>query len=342
MPRIRLTRLLGRFSSLLLCASLAGCDDDSVVVYTALDEDFSRTVFSDFTAHTGVEIRAKFDTESNKSVGLTQALLAEQARPRCDLFWNNEILNTLRLEQAGLLRPYVSPAAQPYPAAVRSPDGMWYGFAARARVLIVNTELVAQADRPSSILDLADPRWQGRAALAKPLFGTTATHGAVLFAHWGTDRGAAFFRAVHDNAQTLPGNKQVALAVSSGRVSWGLTDTDDALIELQKGHPITIVYPDAGPDQMGTLFIPNTLALIKGSPQPQRAERLVDYLLSAEVERRLAMGPSAQIPLQSGIEMPLRTETPRTVRAMEVDWAAARDAWDESRRILIDIFARSE
>ena len=68
-----------------------------VVVYTALDEQFSRPIFEQFTAETGIRVLAKYDTESTKSVGLTQALLAERARPRCDVFWNNEIVNTLRL-----------------------------------------------------------------------------------------------------------------------------------------------------------------------------------------------------------------------------------------------------
>ena len=68
---------------------------------------------------------AKYDTESTKSVGLANAILAEASRPRCDLFWNNEILNTLRLADAGLLRSYQSPQAASYPESVRSPDGSW-------------------------------------------------------------------------------------------------------------------------------------------------------------------------------------------------------------------------
>ena len=76
---------------------ISGCTSgnrDEVVVYTALDEGFSRPIFADFEEETGVEVRPKFDTEATKTVGLTQAILAEEARPRCDLFWNNEILNT--------------------------------------------------------------------------------------------------------------------------------------------------------------------------------------------------------------------------------------------------------
>ena len=79
-----------------------------VTVYTALDEEFSKPIFEEFTKATQIEVRSKYDAESTKTVGLTEAILAERQRPRCDLFWNNEILNTLRLERAGLLRPYHS------------------------------------------------------------------------------------------------------------------------------------------------------------------------------------------------------------------------------------------
>ncbi|MGI9427374.1 MAG: extracellular solute-binding protein, partial [Bythopirellula sp.] len=133
---------------LLLVQLLSMGAGPSVVVYTALDQDFSQPVFEEFTRQTGIDVLAKYDTESTKTVGLTQALFAERERPRCDLFWNNEIVNTLRLDQAGLLAGYASPAAAAYPEAYRSRQHTWHGFAARARVLIVNTELVAPADEP--------------------------------------------------------------------------------------------------------------------------------------------------------------------------------------------------
>ena len=133
--------------------------------------------------------------------------------------------------------------------------------------------------------------------MAKPLFGTTATQAACLFAVWGDPRAKEFFRAVKRNeVQILSGNKQVALAVAAGRLAFGLTDTDDALIEVEKGMPVAIVYPDQGADGLGTLLIPNTLSIVRGCPHPAAARRLVDYLLSPEVEACLAAGESASNP----------------------------------------------
>lgn len=98
--------------------------------------------------------------------------------------------------------------------------------------------------------------------------------------------------------------------------------------------PVTIIYPDQREGQVGTLFIPNTLSLIQGSPNPRSAEMLLDFLLSAEVERRLADGPSAQIPLRIGVPASDRVETPEQVRAMQVDFAAAAALWDTTAEFL--------
>jgi iron(III) transport system substrate-binding protein len=219
---------------------------------------------------------------------------------------------------------------------------MWYGFAARARVLVVNTNRIADVRRPKSIRDLADPQWGDQCAIAKPLFGTTATHAACLFASWGDKEAQEFLIDVKRNARIMAGNKQVAQAVAAGTLIFGLTDTDDAIVEIENGMPVTIVYPDQGNGQVGTLFIPNTLALIAESPNPEAAEQLLDYLLSSDAERRLADGPSAQIPLRKGVPASPRVKTPAEVRPMSVDWAAAAAKWDAAAEFLKNEFAGAQ
>ncbi|MCG8448919.1 MAG: extracellular solute-binding protein [Pirellulales bacterium] len=310
-----------------------------VVVYTALDEEFSQPIFDEFTRKTGIVVLAKFDTESTKTVGLTQALFAERDRPRCDLFWNNEIVNTLRLDQAGILSRYATDAARGFPSQYRSTTESWYGFAARARVILVNTDLVPEESWPSSILDLTDSTWRGRVGLAKPLAGTTASHAACLFAVWGEKRAQEFFHAVKANARIMSGNKQVALAVAAGELAFGLTDTDDAMVELDNGRSVAIVYPDQAKEQLGTLFIPNTIALIEGAPRRESAEQLIDFLLSPTVERLLAAGPSAQIPLNPEVGYQPRVESPHTIRAMAVDFEAAARHWNTAAEFLRQEFA---
>ena len=153
----------------------------------------------------------------------------------------------------------------------RSPDGLWHGLAARARILLVNTKNVPKEQWPRSINDLADPKWKGQIGMAKPLFGTTATHAACLFAAWGDDKARAFYDKLKENGvKILSGNKQVAQAVSSGEIAFGITDTDDAYEEIQGARPVEIIYPDQGEGEIGTLYIPNTLAVVKGRRTPPR------------------------------------------------------------------------
>ncbi len=120
----------------------------------------------------------------------------------------------------------------------------------------------------------------------------------------------------------------MATAVGSGQALFGLTDTDDAIGEVDAGRPVAIVYPDRGEHELGTLFIPNVLAIPKGAPHPGEAEALGNSLLGPEAEGKLASGPSAQIPLNRKTQAPPRVETPKTVHAMPADFEAAARIWD--------------
>jgi iron(III) transport system substrate-binding protein len=341
-------RIFPRRCYLILLLCCAGCtrSEPRVVLYCAQDRDFAVPLFDDFRQQTGLPIVPKYDTEKDKSVSLYKELLVEKDRPRCDVFWNNEILCTILLQKQGLLEPYDSPSAQPYPAEAKAADHTWHAFATRARILIVNTKLVPEKERPKSLFDLTDPRWRERVVMAKPQFGTSATQAACLFQVLGEERAKKFYLDLKANGvQIAPGNKDVAVWVGQGRTptgqpaAIGITDTDDAMEEVRDKHEVAIVYPDR--DKLGTLFIPNTLAIMKGCPNPQGARRLVDYLLSADVEKRLAEGESVQVPLNPEVQakLPRGMETPKTVKAMAVDFAKAAEMWENAQTFLRREFA---
>src|SRR5262245_10538651 len=194
----------------------AGCSssDSRVVLYCAQDPEYAESVLADFTSTTKLTVAPKYDTEAQKSVGLYQELVQEADRPRCGVFWNNEILLTIRLQRQGLLEPYESASSTSYPDWTKAKDRTWQAFAARPRVLIVHTS-VPEAERPQSLLDLTDTRWKGKVAIAKPQFGTTATQAACLFEVLGAEPAKAFYRGLKANDVTVvAGNKQVAQAVA--------------------------------------------------------------------------------------------------------------------------------
>jgi iron(III) transport system substrate-binding protein len=328
-----------------LLLALAGCGSPArprVVLYCAQDREFAEQILDEFNRRHDGDVVPRFDTEANKSVSLYEDLVREARRPRCDVHWNNEILATIRLQRQGLLEPYDSPSARPFPDSCKAKDHTWTAFAARARILLVNTEKVKREDFPKSLLDLTRPRWKGKAAMAKPHFGTSATQAACLFQVLGKEKAEAYYRGLRANdIQVVAGNKQVAEGVGQGQFDVGVTDTDDAAEEIAAGRPVAVIFPDRdGP--LGTLFLPNTLAVIRGCPNPQGARQIVDYLLGAEVEEKLARSGSKQIPLNPQVRVPLPEgfAAPHTIHTMQVDFERAADLWQDVQTFLTHEFAR--
>lgn len=312
-----------------------------VVVYCAQDREFAEAVFSQVADR--ISIVPKYDTEAQKSVSLYEEILRERERPRCDVFWNNEILNTIRLHRQGVLEPLELPVGD-FPEWTRPPHRCWRAFSARMRVLIVNRQRVAPADVPRSLWELTQPKWRGQIAMAKPQFGTTATQAACLWTTIGPEATQQFYRGLAANQVNLmAGNKPVADAVADGRFAVGLTDTDDAL--AQAPAHVTIVFPDSvaalPQPKLGVLLIPNTVCRIKNGPNPQRAMDFIQHLFTAQAEATLAEKPGYHIPL--GQPTPANHPLPHlgSFHQMAVDWEATADAWNDVQDFLRAEFAHA-
>jgi len=279
-----------RLLPLLLLLLLAACSQPApeVVVYTSVDRHYAEPVLQRFQRESGITVRAVYDVEAAKTTGLVNRLLAERARPQADLFWNGEIAQTLRLKAAGALAPYTPPAGAP--VLWRDPEGHWTAFGGRARVLLVNHEALGERPPPRSIFDLADPAWPAeRMGIALPLFGTTATHAAALWAQLGPDQAEAWFATLQERGvAVLDGNARVRDQVAAGALWAGLTDSDDACGAAARGAPVTILFPDQEPGGLGTPVIPNSLALVAGGPHPEAARQLADFLLAPATLEELA------------------------------------------------------
>lgn len=319
--------------------TLSGCSKpavERVVLYCSQDPEYAIGILTSFTMETGIQVEMRGDSESNKSVSLYEALVREAAQPRCDVFWCNEPVLMQRLAQRKLLEQYTSPSAKDYPAWTRPSDSTWQAFAARGRILIVQNK-VTDVEVPKRLADLTTSRWKKKWAMAKPFYGTTATHAACLWQSLGATEAQKLFTQFAETAVVLPGNRDVAIAVGEGQLELGLTDTDDAMDMIEKKLPVRIVYLDEG--GIGTLFLPNTLGLIKNAPHSANARKLIDYLLSTDVEKRLAVGPSVQIPLNPKVDAgTLRIKTPATTKPMMVDYDAVARSWEEVQTALRKTF----
>ncbi len=272
-----------------IVAVLAGCNESptrQVVVYCAVDEPYAGKVFAEFERQTGIHVRPVYDVESSKSVGLAGRLEAEKAHPDADVWWGSEAFLTARLAGEGILAPYASPAAADVLPEYKDHENYWTGVGLRARVIAIGPS--APPFPVTSIHDLIDPRLRGKIAIARPTAGATGAHCTVLYLLWGDEKASAFFRALHDNGVTLVGgNAVVAEQVAAGSFQVGLTDSDDVLNTANNGGKITMIIPDQGPGQEGTVTMPTTVAMVAGATHPDAAKRLIDFLVSRQTEDRL-------------------------------------------------------
>jgi iron(III) transport system substrate-binding protein len=336
----------GGMKKLLIILCIAGCiagcsksKKGEVVIYTSLDQIFSEPILKSYEEKTGITVKAVYDVEAAKTTGMVNRLIAEKGNPQCDVFWNSEIGRTLVLKEKGVLAPYLSRSAVDIPSQFKDKDGYWAGFAARARVLLYNTKLVKEGEAPRSIFDLIDPRWRGKVALPNPLFGTTATHCAALFEVLGNIKAEKYFEQLkYNRVAIVSGNSISRDQVRDGELMIGFTDTDDANIAIVEGKPVKMVYPDK--DGIGTLLIPNTVAFIAGAPHREEGKKLIDYLLSREVEEKLAFCPSAQMPVRKGVKTPKGLPGFDEIKAMDVDYEKIAKRMEETGKYLEKLFVK--
>jgi iron(III) transport system substrate-binding protein len=310
--------------SLAAAVGCAGADRASreVTAYVSADRPFSEPVMKEYERRAGVRVNVVYDTEETKSTGLANRLLAEKARPQADVFWSNEPVRTLVLKSRDVLAAYRSPASEGIAGTFKDAEGYWTGFSARMRVIVYNTNKIKPEDAPQSVFDLADSRWKGQVAIADPRFGSTSFHVAALYAVVGDARMDELFGKLKANdVKVVDGNSVVRDMVARGEVLVGLTDTDDVNVALEAKQPVAMVLPDR--DGIGVPVMPNMVSLVANAPHPDEAKKLVDYLLSADVERALAASAAVQIPLHAGVAGPKNLPAIGTFKPMTLDYAKA-------------------
>lgn len=350
----------------LLVLTLAACGErdpdpsSQVVLYSSADAEVARLIIDAFEKETGLDVLLVGDTEATKTTGLVQRLLNEKDSPRADVWWSSEPFGTIRLARAGALEPYTGRATESafggagWPKRLRASDGTWYGFAQRARVIVYNTDRVKPDEAPRTLAGLAEPRFKGRVGMARPRFGTTGGHMAALAHVFGPDGLRLWLEMMAKNDLRLyDGNMSVVRAVATGELHVGLTDTDDVWAGQRNAWPVDLVYepndvaanptasypppPEAFKVGWGAIVLPNTAALVKGGPNPEAGQRLMDFLLSERAERILAESDSHNVPVHPTLAA--RFKRYAVPSPLEVDLEQVADRMEEALRICDEVLA---
>jgi iron(III) transport system substrate-binding protein len=297
------------------CMQVIGCSDpnqnfsadQAVVLYTSADDQLARLLADAFTEETGIAVDILGDTEATKTTGLVARILAERDDPKGDVWWSSEPMGTILLAESGALKHegMLGTVAEDWPEELIGTNYSWIGFAQRARVIVYSTGRVANP--PTTMRDLNQPEWRGRVGIARPQFGTTRGHMALLHARWGGDVFETWMIGLKDNGVRLyDGNMSVVRAIAMGEIDIGLTDTDDVYAGQDNGWEVRMVFEtmDANDQLMkseGATVIPNTVGILDGCPNLDGAMQLAEFLVSANAELIIARSPSRNYPVRAEI-----------------------------------------
>ncbi|MGD9955848.1 MAG: iron ABC transporter substrate-binding protein, partial [Candidatus Nanopelagicales bacterium] len=227
---------------------------------------------------TGIEVQVRYAGTAE----LAAQLLEEGDRSPANVFFSQDAGALGALDQAGLLAPLPQSTLDAVPAAYRSESGTWVGTSARARVLLYNDELVPQADLPSSVLELAEPQWKGKVAIAptNASFQSFVTAMRLSVGEQQTEEWLAALMA--NDVQIYEGNGAIRDAVDAGQVAVGLANhyywferAAEVGADTLKVQNHFLAEGDAG-----SLVNVAGAAILKTGADNASSQAFVDYLLS--------------------------------------------------------------
>jgi iron(III) transport system substrate-binding protein len=283
--------------------ALTACGDSAsadgvLTVYSAQHESLVRTMVEGFTEETGIELEFR---DANDSELANQIVQEGEASP-ADVFLTENSPSIDVVDGAGLLAPLDQATLDQIDPAYRPESGTWVGFAARSTALIYNPAEIAEDELPASMLDLAEPEWEGRVAIAAGGADFQAIVSAVL-ALEGEDATREWLTGLERNAEIYASNTAIMKAVDEAEVPLGITYhyywfRDQA----QNG----LVGDDArlhwfGNQDPGAFVSVSGAGVLASSDQEDDAQRLVEWLTSPEAQERLAESSALEYAVGVGV-----------------------------------------
>jgi iron(III) transport system substrate-binding protein len=257
-----------------------------LVVYSARNEQLIQPLFEAYTRETGVRIRY-----STAEAGvLIQRLKAEGSRSPADILLTVDAGELWHASENGLLRPLNSPLLErSIPSYLRDPEGRWFGLSMRARAIFYHPERV-DPKTLSSYAALADSQWKNRLCLrtSKKVYNQSLV--ATLISREGERETEAIVRGWVANlaAPVFANDTQVIEAIAAGQCDVGIANTYyfGRLQSKRAQIPVKIFWPSAA--QGGTHVNISGAGVTRYSPQPEAAQRFIEWLAQGPAQERFA------------------------------------------------------
>ncbi|MDP9429120.1 MAG: iron ABC transporter substrate-binding protein [Actinomycetota bacterium] len=291
-------------SALTVAGALAGCGGDdaaaaeTLTVYSAQHESLVRTMLEGFTEETGIALEFR---DANDAELANQIVQEGEASP-ADVFLTENSPSIDVLDREGLLAPLDQATLDQVGAQYRPSSGNWTGFAARSTVLVYNPAQLPEGELPASILDLADPQWEGRIGIAAGGADFQAIVAGVL-ALRGEEATRAWLQGLERNAGIYQSNTAVMTAADEGEIDAGVMYhyywyRDRAENGLKSDDAELHYFRNADP---GAFLSVSGAGVLASSDQPEKAQQLVAYLTGKEAQQRLAESSALEYAVGNGV-----------------------------------------
>ena len=263
------------------CAAIAAPALADVNIYTTRQPELIQPVMDAFTAETGIAVNLAFVDD-----GLVERLKAEGARSPADLVMTVDIANLSQIVDAGVIQPVESNVlTDAIPAALRSPDNLWFGLTTRARIVYASKDRVADGE-VTTYEDLASDKWEGRICTRSGLHNYNLALVSALIDHLGEDGARDWAAGVHDNLARKPeGNDRAQVkAIWAGQcdISLGNTYYMGEMLEdpeqTEWANSVRIIFPTF--KNGGTHVNVSGVAMTKAAPNRDEALQLMEFLVS--------------------------------------------------------------
>ncbi|GAB4444086.1 MAG: iron ABC transporter substrate-binding protein [Chloroflexi bacterium OHK40] len=271
--------------------------DQKLVVYSGRSESLVAPLFEQFTATTGIQVEARYGDTAE----LAATILEEGANSPADLFFAQDAGALGALSAAGLLAQLPQATLDAVEPRFRSSQDNWVGISGRARVVVYNTEQLQESDLPTSITGFVAPEWKGRMGWA-PTNGSFQAFVTAMRQQLGEEATREWIEGMLANeTKTYERNTAIVQAVAAGEIAVGFVN-HYYLYQLQKESgdslPVANYYPGQG--DVGALVNIAGVGVLTSAANPQAAQELIDYLLSAEGQTYFAE-QTFEYPLAAGV-----------------------------------------
>jgi iron(III) transport system substrate-binding protein len=283
--------------ALALAATLsttAVAQENLLNLYSSRHYQTDEALYSNFTKTTGIKLNR---IEAGEDP-LIERIKNEGAASPADVLVTVDAGRLWRAEQAGLFQPIDSKVlAARLPDHMRTPNNQWFGFSARARVIVYNKLTVKAAD-VQNYEDLADPKLKGKVCTRSGSHVYNLSLMSALISHWGAAKAEEWARGVVANFARTPkgGDTDQIRAVAAGECGVAISNSYYYVRLLASDKPADRkVIADTGliwPNQksFGTHMNVSGAGVVKNAKHRDNAIKYLEYLASDQAQSYFAEG----------------------------------------------------